>query len=307
MSRGLKIITISVSIFITVGMLCYAFLEYSKSMKAVGANQEALTDATVEWGNADMQSLVATERTGTEVLNAIRKYKNEYAVKVVTNLSGEAGKTYTAADAVVNDEGSVNYIKPLALFHCELITNANGVVTTIVFTENVETIVEDSNITTPAEAKQYLVNELDGVISMSDSWSDIASQLKSTNDQSAKRVLAGAVDGNLSDSWYDLASKSATRISELETAVSVLNENASTQHVAGSLYGGSSVELDFTPSLIVVWDSHNNMQMYKDSVWTTRNTGSSFESVWCSLTTVDDEINLNNLGTAMLQYEAYSY
>lgn len=307
MSRGLKIITISVSIFITIGMLCYAFLEYSKSMKAVGANQEALTDATVEWGNADMQSLVATERTGTEVLNAIRKYKNEYAVKVVTNLSGEAGKTYTAADAVVNDEGSVYYIKPQTLFHCELITNANGVVTTIVFTENVETIVEDSSITTPAEAKQYLVNELDGVISMSDSWSDIASRLKSTNDQSAKRVLAGAVDGNLSDSWYDLASKSATRISELETTVSVLNENASTQHVTGSLYGGSSVELDFTPSLIVVWDSHNNMQMYKDSVWTTRNTGSSFESVWCSLTTVDNEINLNNLGTAMLQYEAYSY
>lgn len=307
MSRGLKLVMISVAIVITLGMLSYAFLEYNSSMKAVGANQEALSDATIEWGNADMQSLVATERTGTEVLNAIRKYKSEYAVKVITNLSGEAGKTYTAADAVVNDEGSVHYIKPQALFHCELITNANGVITTIVFTENVETIVEDSSITTPAEAKQYLVNELDGAISMSDSWSDIANRLKSTNDQNAKRVLAGAVDGDLSDSWYDLASKSATRISELETTVSSLNENASTQHVAGSLPGGGSVTLGFTPSLIVVWNSHNDMQMYKDSVWTTRNTGSSFESVWCSLNTVDGEITLNNLGTEMLQYEAYSY
>ncbi len=306
MNKGLKIIMLAVSVIITVGILTYTILEYRSSTKAVDANRQALSDATIEWGNADVQSLMSTDRTGTEVLNAIRKYKKDYAVKVVTNLSGSDGKTYTAADALVNDENSVDYIKPQALFHCDLVTNANGAVTTIVFTENVKTIVEDDSIQTPAAAKQYLVDELGGLISMSDSWSDIAGVLKSNNDQNAKKVLAGAVNGNLSDSWYSLASKSATRITELEKTVSSLNENASTQHVAGSLYGGASVTLGFKPSLIIVWDSHNNMQMYKDSVWVTRNTGSKFESVWCTLS-LADEVILNNTGTETLQYEAYSY
>lgn len=308
MSRGLKIVMMAVSILITIGMLTYSIVQYHSSSDAVEANRHALTDATIEWGNADIQSLLSSDRTGAEVLNAVRKYKSDYPVKVVTNLSGEEGKTYTASDAVVNDDkDSANYVNPQSIFHCDVITNANGVITTIVFTEDVKDIVEDSSIETPNEAKQYLVNELGGLISMSDSWATIASTLKNNNDQSAKRVLAGAVNGDLTESWYSLASKSATRISELEDTVSKLNENASTQHTSGSLSGDASVELAFTPSMVIVWDSHNNMQMYKDSVWTTRNTGSSFETVWCNLISNGSTSVLTNSSTQVLQYEAYSY
>lgn len=304
---ALKLPQIAAGVFITVGLISLGIYQYYKSADAIKANDEVLTDSAIEWGEADLTSLVSTTRTGTEVLSAVKKYKSDYPVKVITSLSGTDGTVYTASDAVVNEEGTTSYVDPLALFSCELTTNANGVVTMITFTEQIETIVEDSEFTTPDEVKSYLVSELNGLISTSDSWSTIASTLKSDNDQSAKQVLASAVNGSLTDTWYQLASSAAKRIDALEEDVADLNQNASTQHATGSLYGGSSVELSFTPSMIIVWDSHNNMQMYRDSVWSTRNTGSAFENVWCSLEFEADSVVLVNNETEVLQYEAYSY
>ena len=309
MTKSTKLIELAVAVIISVILITLGIYQYHVSSEAVKSNTNATVDSSAEWNNADLAALSSTDRTGTEVLNAIRKYKSNYTVKVVTASSTSAGKTYNASSYVTNTKGSRDYINPESLFNCSLTMNSNGVITQINFNEKLQTAASDASITTPAQAKDYLVNNISGgLISRSDSWSDIAKKLNNTNDQSAKRVLATAVGGSTSDSWADLASDASTQIKDLRSEVTSQNANASMQHKKGSLSKGASVDLGFTPkTIIVVRGTINEMQMYSNAVWSVRNTGVKNEiPQWCTL--IDTKLqNVNGPDNVTLQYEAFSY
>lgn len=305
--HALSLVKLGVGVIITVALISLMIYQYTTSTQAVKNNNAALTDSSVEWTTADLDALAATDKTGAEVLNAIRKYKSNYTVKVMTATSATGGKVYNAASYVTNEKDSPDYVDPESLFSCSLVMNANGVITEIDFSEKLQTSVSDSTIKTPAQAKSYLVSNVSGgIISRNDSWSEIAKKLNNSTDQAAKRVLASAVGGDVSDSWSSLADDASVTIRDLKNEVSKQNANASIQHKKGSLHQGSSVDLGMTPKTIIVWRSTDNeMQMYSGTSWTTRNGGSEFTAQWCTLSG-STLTNVSN-NSADLQYEAFSY
>lgn len=305
--HALSLVKLGAGVIITVALISLTIYQYATSTQAVKNNNAALTDSSVEWTTADLDALAATDKTGAEVLNAIRKYKSNYTVKVMTATSATGGKVYNAASYVTNEKDSPDYVDPESLFSCSLVMNANGVITEIDFSEKLQTSVSDSTIKTPAQAKSYLVSNVSGgIISRNDSWSEIAKKLNNSTDQAAKRVLASAVGGDVSDSWSSLADDASVTIRDLKNEVSKQNANASIQHKKGSLHQGSSVDLGMTPKTIIVWRSTDNeMQMYSGTSWTTRNGGSAFTAQWCTLSG-STLTNVSN-NSADLQYEAFSY
>lgn len=140
---------------------------------------------------------------------------------------------------------------------------------------------------------------------MSDSWAQIATKLRSSNDPNAKRVLASAVGGDASASWYDLAKSASDRVATLQRQVNSLSSNNTTHRKSGSLEAGASVNLGMSPKTLIVWDNRNNMQLYEKTVWLTRNKGSSFESVWCTLD-AQNGVLVNN-STEKITYESFDY
>lgn len=305
--HALRIVKTAFGVILVVGLISLSIYQYVTSTQAVKNNNAALVDSSVEWTTADLDALASTDRTGTEVLNAVRKYKNSYTVKVETAASATGGKIYNASTYVSNSKDSPDYVNPESLFTCSLVMNANGVITEIDFKEKLQTSESDASIETPEQAKSYLVDNISGgLISRNDSWGEIAKKLNNSTDQSAKRVLASAVGGDTADSWADLANDASTAIKDLKSEVSKQNANASIQHKRGSLHQGASVDLGMTPKMIIVWRSTDNeMQMYSGTSWTTRNEGSLFTSQWCTLS----GSTLTNVSSesADLQYEAFSY
>lgn len=93
-----------------------------------GLNQVMVTKKFDAYNNIDV--------SGSNVINAIKMYGETGSINVVVKTSGGTSTTYNATNKYnITSNTDANYINPVGTFSSVLTTNANGIVTTMTFTQ----------------------------------------------------------------------------------------------------------------------------------------------------------------------------
>ncbi|MCQ2978173.1 MAG: hypothetical protein MJ245_00035 [Clostridia bacterium] len=129
-----KSLVMGASIMVTIGIISIGLMIFSQGSSLVKESSKNMLDLTDELSSKRYIAYDNNIVSGSEVINAINTYaKDGISVKVVTT-SNATGKVYTGAYSN-NDVDDADYINSNGMFESTLVTNENGVITTISFNQ----------------------------------------------------------------------------------------------------------------------------------------------------------------------------
>ena len=275
MDSGLFAFRLAAGIAITC-LLIFIGASVGRQAQSLGAESISnLNDTKLQWDASDKLLYDGLSCAGSEVVNAVRKFQREITVTVITPL-GTTQYPIPGEVGVVNDPSSVKYIEPNDMYTCEVTKSSDGLtVTQMTFTaDRLTASSEPDSITDIDVAKATIVAALGDSATAGMTWEDIAVIVKSNGENMLlKRELVGSIGGtvNTSMSWLELATEAVDKIESLENkmiASGVQDGYKYTRYQRGSILGGASAILGFSPEvIIVVDDSTGNVSCYQRGVW----------------------------------------
>lgn len=128
---------VGAGLMLTIALITLVVILYQASTGAIieGKNDFANTQAELSDQKYDIYE--SSNLTGSEVVNAIRKYARKADFKIsIKTFKDSGGTTYTKGDyGETKNVTSSKYVNPSGIFMGKLDRDANGVVTGITFTQ----------------------------------------------------------------------------------------------------------------------------------------------------------------------------
>lgn len=145
MKNVTKALIIAVDVIIVCLLITLIFREYHLSAQLENTNAQKLADSQSEIMVSSIESLEGVSLKGTTVINAVKKYKDEIPVEVITEsgkreFNSQAPFLNVIAKGEIGMNGAVSQtgetiIDPDGIFFCTHETNLNDVITKITFTQ----------------------------------------------------------------------------------------------------------------------------------------------------------------------------
>jgi maltose-binding protein MalE len=152
MENSLKAVLIGAGVVITLIVVSIGFILMRSGQTTALAAIGKLDQLNVDMTESQYTMYNNMEISGSEVINVIRKFEDEYiGVKVETkkhtvgvwyintvNVTGDVGKITGAATddiSVAIDEKSSKYVNPNGVFLGKLVRDENGTIVALVFTQ----------------------------------------------------------------------------------------------------------------------------------------------------------------------------
>ena len=242
-SNIVKALIIAVDVIIVCLLIALGRRNYLLSAQLASTDAQQMTEAREGYLTSDVSSLEGVSLKGATVINAVKKYKDEVTVRVITE-SGQREynedtpflNVVAAGDVGVDGNISTTgetIIDPDGIFYCTHETNLNDVVTCIVFTQKgVSVMGTGEDYWTAANIRQKLVQILNGFsgVDSSSTTSTLLSTVESELSYADKAQLAQAVGGSAKQKYGKLVDAADTEISDLTTQVEGLKNQV------GSMY-----------------------------------------------------------------------
>lgn len=145
-----KGLSLTATIFLTVGLITLAVILFAVAVAGVKTAQDKMTGITDTLQTTEYSTYDNGKLSGSQVLNAIRQYmkQDEFGIQVVTGKGGNHtyGNTFNAITgeitggkdtsiAPAQNQSDPNYINPSGKFSSKVVYDSNGVVRGIVFNQ----------------------------------------------------------------------------------------------------------------------------------------------------------------------------
>ena len=257
MKSVFKVILIGADLLVL--SILIAYLIHTKDIvgSLVTANDKQMEEERTEFVSGGLDSLCVDTLTGTQVISAIRKYKDDYTVCIASSNTGAVLESYDSNTAFSK---SATSIKPEFIYSGRLNVNSAGKVVGITFTKQVD-VNEILEVTTVDEARAYMIAAIGNGFGLTpnSSWSQIYNTISDNTSMAVKVVLSNAVEGRVSvnESTLTLAQAAADRITELQRANSSRKESVtlsvgpydSEPSIAADIFSSSII--GFNPSVVI--------------------------------------------------------
>lgn len=244
------------------------------------ANDKQMAEERAEFASGGLDSLCVDTLTGTQVISAIRKYKDNYTICIASANTGAVLESYDSNTAFSK---SATSIKPEYIYSGRLNTNSAGNVVGITFTKQIDAT-EISEITTADEARAYMISAIGNGFGLTpnSSWSQIYDTIVNNTSMSVKVILSEAVEGRVSvnESTVTLAQAASDRITELQRVNSskkssiTLNVGPydSEPSIAADIFSSSII--GFNPSVVIATLGSSGETFVKyNGVWISSDSG----------------------------------
>lgn len=148
--HSFKFVDIAVTAIIVLGVAAMAFFLFRNSRDSANTSVSKITKLTAELSESDFSMYEGTAVSGSEVINAINKFKaDDIAIKVTTKsgntsyynkaMTSESGGSYKIGTGTVKtvqsaqSRGSANYINPTGSFAGSICKDSNNVIIGLFF------------------------------------------------------------------------------------------------------------------------------------------------------------------------------
>lgn len=169
MENALKLIMLSISLILTGVVIFFAVnLTNTGSLIAKSLTTD-INDKNASVENAQYEQYANSVCSGSMVVSAIRKYKNDLILSVTVFTNETTTTEITSFDSFQNYPSNSNYINPSAEFDCELIISANGVVSGMKFKQRAYVSTYVSTSANASSTQSNLVSGTTGEVSVSTS------------------------------------------------------------------------------------------------------------------------------------------
>lgn len=262
MSNSTKAIMIAVDVIIVCLLISLCYRNYQLSAQLANTDAQKLNEAQEAYLTSDITSLEGVSLKGTTVINAVKKYKDDMTVRVITEsgqreFSEETPFLNVIASGEIGMDGHVSttgatIIDPDGIFYCTHESNLNGVTTCLVFTQKGVTVNNTGeDYWTAANIRQTLLRVLNGFsgIDSSTNTSALLSTIEDNLTYEDKCKLAAAVGGSPNQKYGALVDSADSAISSLNDKVTKLKKDIGAMYACseGTLSNNSNGNLADAP------------------------------------------------------------
>jgi len=267
MRKGFELIIIGVDLIVLSILVGYVIYTKNVTGDLVKSNNKSMEEERAEFASGGLESLCVDTLTGTQVISAIRKYKDDYTIHIAAAHTGAVIESYDSNTAFSKHESSV---KPENIYSGSLNVNSAGNVAGITFTQQ-ENADDITAVTTVDQAKTIMVDLLNQFgITPTSSWAEIIQKIKDNASLDAKTTLSKAVDGRIAETENinKLATAASDRIKELQNENSkkraVVNLEVSPNYKASTAADVLDFcKIGFNPSFVIVTQEHSTEMFIK--------------------------------------------
>lgn len=230
----------------------------------VNSSTASLEEQSAEYAESDVRALAKRSVTGADVINTVRKYKQEYSFLIETSTGS---REISVNSPFVNSPDGEGYVNPDNWFDCEIEENLNGNVVRLTFTERGELNTVDA--TSVTSVKQLIVETINSPsITLDSTWEEIQEFLESNVIDAGTRenLVAAIPNGTGSDTWEELVSKAVIALGELQSGVQY-SDSGSTGVRKGTVSRKSNSILAEVPKVLLVSTYNDSEYLYCDGSW----------------------------------------
>lgn len=276
MKDAVRALIIAVDIIVACALILLVYRNYSLSAQLASMDAQKLNEAKSEYMISSIESLEGVSLKGTTVINAVKKYKDDLTVRVVTTAGQREFDDQTpflnvVAAGEIGMNGQVSQsgetiIDPDGIFYCTHESNLNDVVTCLVFTQKGATVTSvGDDYWTAANIRQTLLRILDGFggVDSSTDTGTLLSIIEENCSYSDKCKLADIVGGSSTQSYNTLVGNTETKVKDLNSQITQLKDNLGSMYEikTGTMSSNANGDLNATP----VFDNSPVMAYVQDT------------------------------------------
>lgn len=262
MKNSTKALIIAVDIIIACLLISLLYRNYSLSAQLANMDAQKLNEAKSGYLISDIASLEGVSLKGTTVINAVKKYKDDMTVRIVTT-AGQ--REYSEATPFINvvaageigmngqvSQKGETVIDPDGIFYCTHESNLNDAVTCLVFTQKGAMVTQNGeDAWTAANIRQTLLGLLDGFSGVDNNadTSALLSVIEENCSYSEKCRLANIVGCSPTQSYKILVDNTETKVNDLNSQIAQLKNDLGSMYEikTGSMSSNDDGDLSATP------------------------------------------------------------
>lgn len=135
MEDSTKGISFAAGVLIVIGLVSIALVIYNIVMPMLNTGVKNTSSISQRITNSGYSQYDGTQKQGSEVISAINTQASDTLKVTVKTNSNTSGTSYTTTSYNITDKDDDDYIEPTEKFNSVLVTNKNGAITGITFTQ----------------------------------------------------------------------------------------------------------------------------------------------------------------------------